>query len=139
VRRPAKQWSALERVGRCCAALTAALLMVGCFHSSVYSGAPPGKAAPSIDQRWHHSMFWGLWEVSGPYSLSSACPEGWAEIESHVGVTQAAISLITVGIYVPQTVSVICVAPNAQRLNIPPPPPGLDDQPQTQPGALHSL
>lgn len=89
----------------------AALLMLGCFHSHVRSGAPPGKPAPNLDERWHHSFFWGLWEVSGPYSLRDACPKGWSEIESHTGVAQGAISLVTAGIYVPQTVSVICSGP----------------------------
>ena len=93
-------------------ALSCALCVSGCFRNTVHSGLPPGKPSPRVDERWRHSLFWGLVDVSGSYDLVQACPKGWAEVHSEVAIPNGALSLITAGLYYSETVSVICAKPD---------------------------
>lgn len=91
-------------------ALSFVLGATGCFRSTAHSGLPPGKPSPRVDEVWHHSLFWGLVDLSGSYDLVQACPEGWAEVHSEVGVAHGALAFLTLGVYYSESVSVICAA-----------------------------
>ncbi|MCA9633081.1 MAG: hypothetical protein KC766_35760 [Myxococcales bacterium] len=99
---------------RLLACALAGLCAGGCFRNAAYSGLPPGKPSARADEVWHHSAFWGLLDISGRYDLAKACPNGWAEVHTEVGVAHGFVSVLTGGIYAPQSVTVICAAPNDQ-------------------------
>jgi hypothetical protein len=90
--------------------LAAALLVCGCFKSTVRSGHAPGDPPDQWDHRWHSGWLFGAIEVSGPYDLGRVCPAGWSEIDTVTDPSQALITLLTLGIYAPQSVTVVCAA-----------------------------
>jgi hypothetical protein len=96
---------------RCALIAAAALLSFGCYTTTVRSGKPPATATIEYDERWHHGFVWGIAEVSGPYDLNRACPQGWAEIETETSFVNGLVELVTGGIYSPQTVTVRCARP----------------------------
>jgi hypothetical protein len=70
----------------------------------------PGDAAFGWEGRWHHAFFLGQYERSAPIAPQRLCPQGWAELDSELDPLQTAIAIVTLGIYTPSTVSVICEA-----------------------------
>jgi len=52
----------------------------------------------------------GIAELSGPYDLQKACPNGWAEIKTETSFVKGFVDLVTSGIYAPQSVTVGCTA-----------------------------
>jgi hypothetical protein len=91
-------------------ALTA-LLLPGCFTTSVYSGKPGVPAGIEYDEKWHHGVAWGIAELSGPYDLEEVCPNGWSEIKTETSFVNGFVDVVTRGIYAPQTVTVRCAIP----------------------------
>jgi len=69
-------------------------------------------------------------EVSGPYDLQKACPNGWAQIKTETSFFNGFVEAITWGIYSPQSVTIQCAAggaPASQAASSPAPqtsPPG---------------
>jgi Bor protein len=82
----------------------------GCYTTTLRSGAVANPATVAFDDRWHHGLFWGLAELSGPYDLKQICPEGWAEIETETSFINGLLHYLTSGVYASQTVSVRCAA-----------------------------
>jgi hypothetical protein len=105
--------------------LMAALLSSGCFRTTVRSGHPPSDPAEGFEQRWHSGWVGGSVEASGPHDLARACPHGWAQIETKTDASQGLITLLTLSIYSPQTVTVVCAAPPSKRPLAPPAPKGI--------------
>ncbi len=93
-------------------AAAVALCASGCFRTSVYSGVPPG--VPAIDNHWHSGFVGGWVETSGPYDLSQACPDGWGEIFVKTGFGRVLVHYLTLEIYSPQNVTVVCAAPDTR-------------------------
>ena len=89
--------------------LCAALLMPGCYTTTIHSGLPASPATVAYDQRWHHGLFAGIAELSAPYDLSQICPQGWAELETEQSFVNGVLALIGSG-YTPQTVTIRCAA-----------------------------
>jgi hypothetical protein len=87
-----------------------ALHQSSCLRTTLRSGKLPGDAAYAWEHRWHHAFFLGQFEGSRPIAPERICPQGWAQIDSELDPLQTAIALITLGIYTPSTVSVICEA-----------------------------
>lgn len=97
-----------------------ALLLPGCFTTTVYSGKPGAAAKVEYDEKWHHGVAWGMGELSGPHNLEQICPNGWSEIKTETSFVNGLVDGATHGIYSPQTVSVRCAAvsqPAAQHPN----------------------
>lgn len=90
--------------------LVTAGLGSGCFRSVVRSGEPPGDAPAAYDERWHSGWVGGLIEASGPHALDQACPEGWAEVRVETDPLHSFLNVVTLYIYSPQAVTVICAA-----------------------------
>ena len=108
------------------AALGIGLAVVGCYRTTVRSGLPPGDTPEAYDDNWHNGWLLGAVETSGPYALDRICPNGWAEVHSSFNVLQGLLSLITYGIYTPQSVTIVCAA---ERPPGPPPREGYPPRP----------
>ena len=134
--------SKLGRLASC------ALLLSGCYTTTVSSGKPAARASIEYDEKWHHGVAWGIAELSGPYDLQSICPNGWSEIKTETSFVNGFVDAVTRGIYSPQTVTVRCavaapstapvMAPSAPAAAPPPvaaPPPELPPAPSPPPGA----
>jgi hypothetical protein len=92
----------------------------GCLRTTIRSGKMPGDAAYRWENRWHHAFFLGQYEQSGPIEPLRLCPQGWAQLDSELDPLQTAIAIVTLGVYTPSTISVICEADErAPRLNDP--------------------
>ncbi len=104
----------------------AALALTGCFRTSVYSGLPPGKTDPQHDNQWQNGFVGGLVEASGSSDLARACPHGWAEAYSQTSFLHVLLQYVTLEIYSPQAVTVVCSAP---RADFPVPSAGYRDAP----------
>lgn len=103
----------MTRARLCALAALALLGLAGCFRTTVYSGRPPGETSPSHDNRWKSGLLGGLVELGGPEELDEACPGGWAELSSETGFHQALLEYLTLTVYSPQSVSVVCATPGA--------------------------
>jgi hypothetical protein len=109
--RAARHAAALLALGA--AALTS---LSGCYTTVISSGKPVGGTTIEYDGKWHHGIVYGMAELSGPYDLSKACPNGWAEVETETSFLNGLVQSITYSLYNPQTVTVRCAA------GAPPPP-----------------
>lgn len=85
----------------------------GCYRTTVRSGQPPGDGTVTSEEQWHHGFLLGLVEEDGGIDLSRRCPNGWAEVRSKLGPLQLFLTAVTVGVYAPQTITVVCAAPGA--------------------------
>jgi hypothetical protein len=95
----------------CLAAVVAfALPLTGCYTTTLRSGAKVAPATVEYDSKWHHGFVLGIAEVSGPYDLHKACPNGWAQITTETSFLNGFVELVTSGIYAPQTVTVQCAS-----------------------------
>ena len=95
--------------------LGAALLCAGCYRTTVRSGAPVVETPGAVHRHWHHGLLLGAVDLGGAYDLQSDCPGGWGEIEVRSEFLQGLISLGTLMVYTPQTVTVYCASPRAPR------------------------
>ena len=103
---------------RRCGALLLVVGCSGCFDTTVRSGLPPGKVPDAYEERWQSGWALGAIETGDPYALAQICPDGWAEIETSTNPVQGLVSLVTYGVYTPQSVTVVCAA---ERPSHPPP------------------
>jgi hypothetical protein len=101
----------------------------GCFSTTVRSGLPPGDAPDAYEDRWHSGWALGVAEGGDPYPLAEICPDGWAEVSTTTNPVQGLVSLITYGIYAPQSVTVVCAAVR------PPHPPPREGEAPSAPSA----
>jgi hypothetical protein len=99
----------------------AAVVVSGCFKTTIRSGYPPDDPPQQWEDRWHSGWLLGAIEASGPHDLSRACPGGWSQIETVTDPSQSLITLLTIGIYTPQTVTVVCAVKPSPALSPPPP------------------
>jgi hypothetical protein len=84
------------------------LALSGCFRTTVKNGEPVAAAAVEWNERWHDGLVFGLTELSGPYDLSRLCPRGWAEIHTETPLLQGLVTVLTLNIYTPQSVTIRC-------------------------------
>jgi hypothetical protein len=84
------------------------LSLLGCATTTVRSGEPPGKTAASFDQRWHPGFLFGTVRGEPRYDLGRACPNGWAEIRIEGDPFTFLAGAITLFIYSPSRVTVVC-------------------------------
>ena len=91
--------------------IVGATLQTACLRTTVRSGLAPADPPLHWRGRWHHTFFLGTVESSGPVELDRVCPNGWSLLESYTDPLQTAITLLTVTIYTPSTVTVVCAQP----------------------------
>ncbi len=88
---------------------------VGCVRTTIRSGRAPGDVPPGWEDRWHHGVVFGLNELPGPIPLDALCPDGWSEVDAAIDPIQSIVALLTLGVYTPTTISVVCAEPNAPK------------------------
>jgi hypothetical protein len=93
-------------VNRCLFAVVACLALAAC-HTIRYD---TGRAAsPRKVERTIHFTFWGLGNQPAVVDLDAACPEGAARWRSESTAGDWLLSVVTIGIYAPRTVTIECV------------------------------
>ena len=92
----------------------AALALPGCYEATVRSGLPPSQTPARTFEHWQHAFVFGLLDASGPYRLDRLCPDGWAEVTVETSAAGGFLTLVTLGIYSPQNVTVVCALPGAR-------------------------
>jgi hypothetical protein len=88
--------------------LLLSLSACGCASSTLRSGEPPGKTAAGLNEKWHAAFLFGTMRGLERYDLAQACPQGWAEIRIEPDPFTIAASAITLFIYSPSRVTVVC-------------------------------
>jgi hypothetical protein len=84
------------------------LMACGCATSTVRSGEPPGKTAAGLNEKWHAGFLFGTVRGINRYDLSRACPNGWAEIRIAPDPFTLVAGAMTLFIYSPSRVTVVC-------------------------------
>ena len=74
----------------------------------VNNGASGASASPAYTDRWNHNVVVGLANISGPQDASSACPNGWASVETQQTFVQGLIGTISQNLYTPQNLTIRC-------------------------------
>ena len=94
-------------------ALVLALAASGCIETHLYSGLPPGDPPRGYENRWHVSYLFGTTEGSPPYNLRTLCPSGWSEITVTPDFFTSIAGLMTLYLYTPNRVTIVCARPIA--------------------------
>jgi hypothetical protein len=84
------------------------LSLMGCATTTLRSGEPPGKTATDYDERWHPGFLFGTVRGFRSYDLGQACPNGWAEIRIEPDPFTILAGAVTLFIYSPSLVTVVC-------------------------------
>lgn len=92
--------------------LLCALFAAGCASTTLRSGKPPGAVAPNYDERWHPSFLFGLVALRESYDLSRICRHGWSEVRLHPDPFTALAGLLTLFVYSPSRLTIVCAGPN---------------------------
>ncbi len=90
---------------------TALFALTGCMRTTLRTEHPPGLSPRDWDRRWHHAMLLGAVETSPPVDLAAICPKGWSELDYSLDLMQTWIAVLTLGIYYPSTITLVCAAP----------------------------
>jgi len=87
------------------ALLLAAVVLAGCYHVTVVTGAPP--ASTTVNKEWQNSFVIGL--VPPPeLNVKDQCPQGVAKIETERSFLNGLVSWLTSSIYTPMHTEVTC-------------------------------
>jgi hypothetical protein len=97
------------------------LLMTGCFHQIVRTGAAPGNTV--IERPWTATWVFGL-VAADEIDAITLCPGGVSIIETQQSFLNGLVGVLTLGIFTPQTVTITCAgggasAPGSAMLTIP--------------------
>jgi len=99
-----------------------ALLCSGCYTTKIYferdaKSAEAGEVHADYD-RWYHSVFYGLAEISGPIALGNICPDGVKWVEQEQSFVNGLVEWLTYNIYNPQVVMVYCNGGMAAKVGL---------------------
>ncbi len=83
------------------------LLLTGCYHQVVRTGAAPGPVV--IERPWTGTYLFGLVPGSA-IETAAPCPNGVAIIETQQSFMNGLVGVLTLGIYTPQDVTITCAA-----------------------------
>ena len=109
----------MTRVLRWCE-VVALCLLPGCHSTVVRSGLPPGEVPESAREQQTESLGLGILQGDMPTDLISHCPQGWSEIRTETTFTNGLLQVLTLGVYTPQTFSIVCAAASDPVLTAPP-------------------
>jgi hypothetical protein len=99
----------MKRMAAAFAIAAVAALTTGCYKVTIVNnGAIGGGASPAYTDRWNHNAVVGLANLSGPQDASSACPNGWATIETQQTFVQGLVGSIVQNLYTPQNLTIRC-------------------------------
>lgn len=92
------------------ALLVGTVLLAGCYHITVESGAPPSPVV--VDRPWQHSFIGGL-VPPGELNVKDKCPNGVSTVETLMSPANVLASLVQsavigIAIYSPVAAKVTC-------------------------------
>lgn len=96
------------------ASLPLVLLMLStsaCFHQVVQTGLAAGPTV--VTKGWVSTWMWGLVPAQ-PIDVRSECPSGVATIATQQTFGNGFLSMLTLGIWAPQSVTVTCAGGRAE-------------------------
>jgi Bor protein len=99
--------------------LLSVLLLLGCYHAVVETGAAPSD---QVVERCCQASFLGGLVAARPVRSDPACPNGIARVEASRSFSNLVFTLLTATLYSPVSVSITCAAPPAAALVLPPGP-----------------
>lgn len=88
------------------ALLALVLVVSGCYHSIIDTGLQPGRTA--YHGKWETAWLNGLIPVE--VDARGACNGPWARVETQQSFLNGLVTLLTLGIYAPHEVEIICAA-----------------------------
>ncbi len=94
-------------LGRGLVTLTAAavlLVSTGCYHSIIDTGLEPGPVA--YHEGWETAWLVGL--IPAEVDARGVCRGPWARVETQQSFLNGLVTLLTLGIYSPHEVEVVC-------------------------------
>ena len=78
----------------------------GCYRHTFRNASGNPQSRPAVT-KWQSHFLWGL--ASGDdINLNEACPQGVWEVYNSIGLLQAVVGSLTLGIYTPSYVEVTC-------------------------------
>lgn len=97
-----------------------ALILTGCYHQVVRTGAPAGNVV--VERPWTATYLFGLVPAT-TINTAAQCPTGVAVVETQQTFVNGLVGVLTLGIYTPQTVRITCAAgaaamTNARRIHV---------------------
>ena len=103
-------------IGRNGLAVCLLLCGAGCATTTVRSGRPPLDSPSGYDERWHSAFLWGAIPGGAPYDLAQICPNGWAQVTLARDPFTLLAGVLTLFIYSPARVTIVCAVPGGPRL-----------------------
>lgn len=86
--------------------LASCLLLTGCYQARMTTGKEPSNTV--VEKGWAPSFIYGL--VPARVDVSQECPNGIASAERKFSFPNLLVNTLTLGIYLPQSVTVTCAA-----------------------------
>jgi hypothetical protein len=93
-------------VSRAVAVSALLLVSAGCYHSIIETGLEPGETA--YHEKWETAWLVGL--IPAEVDAFAVCGGRWARVETQQSFLNGLVSLLTLGIYSPHEVEVVCAA-----------------------------
>ena len=87
--------------------LALTVLLAGCYHATVTTGARPGDV--KIEQKWAKGWVLGLVPPSTVEAMGE-CPNGVAQVDTQLSFLNQLVSGLTLGIFTPMEIVVTCAA-----------------------------
>ena len=88
------------------AVLATCLLFSGCYQAQMTTGKAPSNTV--VEKKWAPSYLYGL--VGAEIDVSDECENGIASAERKFTFPNLLVNTLTLGIYLPQNVTVTCAA-----------------------------
>jgi hypothetical protein len=91
-----------------------ALAISGCFTTKIHTAVRPLGFSLTHEAKVHHTVLYGLAELSDPIDLEAACPNGtWAVIDEELTFLTGLVAGLTYQLYTPREYTVHCGAGGA--------------------------
>ena len=91
-----------------------AVSAMGCFHQVVNTGRTAGST--QIDLPWVQGWLWGLVSPQ-PIETRAQCPSGVATVTTEMSFMNGLASVVTLGIFTPQHVTITCATGGTASLS----------------------
>jgi hypothetical protein len=96
--------------------LGAGLLLSGCYQAQITTDRTAGDTV--VEKKWAASYLNGL--VPATLDVSDDCPNGIAGAERDFPFLNGLVGVVTLGIYLPQNITVTCAADGTMSTAFPP-------------------
>lgn len=90
--------------------LVAVLLLAGCYHATIETGATPSQQV--ISKKFASGWIYGLIPPS-TVAAQQSCPSGVARVETQHSFVNWLVGALTLGIYTPMQIDVTCAGSGA--------------------------